>query len=240
MSEQTISKETEGLFSLAAGLEQKGRFRNTVFGIGKAIYILNMDKTLLIRFRLGQDEFEEPISFRASDYDSEQIRVEEGKVVFTQSGASYVREKSCHTPVTEPEDVEQLFRDHWRDWRKDGVCDLELNQGLLEVLDPNLSHIEILSKEWKLNLIQRNVHTGAVIIIRENAQGLLSSQDVPEFVPFGVRTWDLMTLFEFVGDLLVRVNPGGNFSLIKSPPTPKFGAILSQCLFDELGTIEGN
>ena len=160
-----LNDRLEDIFAHAVALQQAGRLRSTVYCIGRKVYILNQDHTVIMRFRLRKVdqhkgellEFEQPVSFHANDYDSKHVEYNDGKICFIQESEGergFVRTKSCRTPDMTPEDVEELFKSY----PVEITNTVQLHSKMLGLLDENLSHIEFSAQNGELKIIQRNVY----------------------------------------------------------------------------------
>jgi len=232
-----LSDRLEDIFAHAVALQQNGRLRNTIYGMGRKVYILNTDHTVILRFRLRKTdrvEFDPPISFAANDYDSKLVGVEDGKICFIQESAGFTRVKRCLTPSTTPEDVDKIFRGYKVD---EGVASISLHAQMLSLLDENLSHIEFSCEDGEFKMVQRNIYTGTVAEITRKAGGGLMDQTVKleDFEPIGLRTGDFLALFTFVDSLDFHFLPDGFICVDSKDPKMPMRALVSKCVYDELG-----
>jgi hypothetical protein len=237
---QKVDSRIETIFSHAVALNQSGRLRNTIYVIEKEIYILNSDRSVLLKFTLPASAlpFNNPISFKASDYDSNKFYEKDGKIVFQSKNGEYVKEKSCGVTGTQPDTVRDMFS-NFSIPTEDRIT-IKLSSKVLSLLDEQCSHIEISIVDKKLELIQRNIYDGTVIRIvkEETGLGLGAGDTMPyDYGPIGLRTPDFVALFSF-NDLL-------SFHLSKDAPeyirvvgrNYKMQGVISCCLYDEMGTI---
>lgn len=240
----SISNRVEDIFAHAVAMEQSGRLRSTIYCIGNQVYILNADNTVLLRFGLRKSEtpFEHPVSFRANDYDSKDLREKNGKIIFTQKAEGFSRSKSCAAPGSTPEEVEALFKS----FAPINSNSIHIPRSMLSLLDESLSHLEFKTDKdgGKMLIIQRNIYTGAIIRVRRSeGEGLdLSGMDTIQgtFGPFGIRTPDFLALFAFTEAIKICFPKGtdGDYVYIASTdPKVDMEGILSCCLYDELGNI---
>ncbi len=232
-----VELRIEKIFAHAAALQQNGRLRNTVYGIKRAVFILNQDHTVLIRFpmiRKKEIGFEMPISFNTNDYDSNTFKEKNGKIIFIQHNGDYVREKSCSTPQFSPKAVQKLFKKLSEKATQKNKY-VVLDSHFTSLLDEDLSHIEFSAKKGKLITKQRNIYSGSVITIKGDAKkGFVSSKMLKSFKPIGIRTKDFLALFSFVDCIEFFFNK--NTILFNSlERTMPFTGIISQCIYDELG-----
>lgn len=232
-----ISNKTEEIFSHAVALDQSGGMKNTVYAIGKEVFILNYDNTILLRFRLrkGEQSFDNPISFRANDYDSNEFYEENGKIVFVKGKGSHKRKKSCAVPDLVPADVKSLYES----FTKPDAFSVTFGKDLLSLLDYNLSHMEFRGKKGEpLQILQRNIYSGAVIKIHEKVEGLLPVKSaLPfDFDPIALRTNDFQAMFAFQESLRFTFNDSGSMVKVDSVNKDKFNmsGLIACCIYDEL------
>jgi len=235
-----VSKKIETLFAHAVALEQSGRLRNTVYCIEDEIYILNPDNTVLLQINVGEQVFDEPVSFRANDYESNKFYVEDGKIVFETRAEGFVRKKRCGVPEANPEDVRDMFNEFERAPRS--APTVKLHKGVLKVLDDNLSHIEFSGDENGLQIIQRNIYDGSTVdITREAPKGLMEvTKDIfpTEFGPIGMRTNDFFALFVFFDTIEFSFTEWGYCTILASKAGIVMQGLVSWCLYDEMGIVD--
>lgn len=230
----------ETIFSHAVALHQSGRMRNTIHVIGKEIYLLNTDRSLILRFSLPKSSygFKNPISFKASDYDSNQFYEKEGNIVFKSQEGEYIKEKSCSTSG-DPNKIKELFSKFTIP--SENRIKIQLNRDLLRVIEDNLSHIEIMIENGEFKLIQRNIYDGTIIIIRKEKElglGIASDDSFPyDFGPIGIRTTDFLALFSFNDTLSFFFSKDIQEFCKVFGRNYKMNAIMSYCLYDEMGNI---
>jgi hypothetical protein len=224
----------EDVFAHAVALEQKGRFRSTIYCIGRKVYILNHDHTILLQFVLpeGEPTFETPLAFYANDYDSLEFRECGERIEFVQriydaGQLRYIRSKLCHVPKYTPGEVEQMLQSYEPPQGKPLTLLSIIRKGLNE----DLSHIEFSGREGRLKIVQRNIYDGSLIAI--DTVGF--DDPVEDFGPFGLRTQDLLALFAFARS--VAFYPSGeNVVWFESQDARlNMKGVLSQCVYDELG-----
>lgn len=228
----------EAIFSHAVAMHQAGRLKNTVYASDREIFILNIDKTVLLRFTLPSREpgISGEVSFMANDYDSEEFEERDGKIVFTQREGEYVRRKACSAPEKTFTEVQDLYLKFINE-----SCDntVVFNKSVLSLLDDSLSHIEILSENKECVIVQRDIYTGSFIRIdreSESGFGLATSDDIKkDFEPVGIRTNDFVALFSFCENVTFYFtdNP---YALVAGDKLQMNG-IVSGCLYDEMGTV---
>jgi hypothetical protein len=136
-----VNNLVEELFAQAVALDQSGGLRNTVYAIGTEIFILNYDHTVLIRFKLRKSEgvFENPISFKANDYDSNVFEQQGNKIIFFAEKGEYQRKKVCGTTDLTPQEVKELYAKYMDDLEERTT--VILSKDVIELLDTDLSHI---------------------------------------------------------------------------------------------------
>lgn len=234
-----MSKELERVFSHAVALDQSGRMRNTIHCKDRTVFILNYDRTVLLKFTLDATTkpFQSPIEFAANDYDSPSFREENGKIVFLQSAGGFERKKSCGRPAPTP--VERIW---------DTMCpkgpyhaQFRLQREFLDLLNEDLSHVEFSTEEGKLLIVQRDIFSGTVISLkRQAATGLKLTAKTDTFNhpldPIGMRTNDLMALFTFTPALLFSIGDTPGLCMVETEGGAMKG-LISWCVYDELGNV---
>lgn len=192
-----ITNLVEQIFANAVALDQSGGMKNTIYGIGTDIFILNYDHTVLARFRLRKSEveFDQPVSFKANDYDSNQFEEKDGRITFHSDNGEYIRKKIAGTSDMSAEDVKKLFKTYSRDGEQYSV----LSPKVLEMIDTNLSHIEFTGKKGgNVKLTQRNIYSGGIIEIEpKKAGGFFEETLKNDFGPIAMKTNDFVALFSF-------------------------------------------
>ena len=123
-------------------------------------------------------------------------------------------------------------------WLESWEWSFQLDSGIVPLLDESLSHVEVSSRGKRLVVVQRNIYSGAVSSITKQAKGLLSGQQPPPFDPIGIRTNDLLALFQFCGALkFYRPSEGDYFGIEGIGGKTPMRAILSHCLYDEIADV---
>ena len=235
----TGTKEMEDIFAYAVALDQSGKQKNTIFCGEKTIFILNYDKTILMSISLKTESaaFEEPICFDANDYDSPMFRIEGNSIIFEINKDGYSRKKKCGTSA-KGLTFENISDMYLRLSRNKVKSKFGLRKEIMPLLSEDLSHVEIVYKDDAPMLIQRDIFSGTVIEIeKEKSQGFgfVDQDDLQPFEPIGLRTVDLDALFQYDSELSFEFT-GKHYFKVKGKTTPMI-AILSQCLYDELGTV---
>lgn len=226
------------LFSHAVALDQAGGLKNTIFSNGRWVFILNYDHTVLLRFRIESGKpFDYPISFRANDYDSDKFYGKDGKIIFLDDTGEYTRKKTCAVPDQTFEQVKEVFDSYIE--REFETATVSLSKNILNMLDRDLSHIEITGKKGKqIKLTQRNIYSGSVIEVEP--KNLMVPQEMPfDLEPVGLRTNDFAALFSFRNSV--------NFSFPKAGESDKWVKVKADkyllglvacCVYDELINIK--
>lgn len=235
-----INARTERLFSHAAALHQSGRLKNTVYCTGSNVLILNQDHTVLLRFTLRDKEqlFAHPVSFNASDYDSQELSETDGCIEFVQRDGDFVRTKSCSTPKYTPDQVMELFLG----FGKPSGSRVKIPASVQTLLDESMSHIEFSARKGKLHLVQRNIYTGAIITVEQvgvedGASFALGSEPLEDFGPLGMRTDDFLALFSFAPSITFWFGSKDVFHFKCDDPDVRMMGVVSQCVYDEMGGI---
>lgn len=232
-----VNKRVEDIFAHAAAMHQSGRLKNTIYCLESSIYVLNQDHTVLIRFSLRDEDraFVHPVSFEASDYDSDELQERGGRIEFLTRDGGYLRTKSCRTPNFSPEQVAEIFAGYGRPQGER----VPLPATVRSLLDDSLSHIEFSARGGRLTMLQRNIYTGSLVTI-EQEQGVgaglgLNVIRVEDFGPVGMRTDDFMALYSFADSVSFWFG-GKNCVHFKSDdPRLRMTGVVSLCVYDELG-----
>ena len=235
-----VDTRIETIFAHAAAMNQAGRLRNTIYVQDKEVYILNSDRTVLLRFVLpaSSSPFANPISFKASDYDSNTFYEEDGRIVFVTKSGDMVRKKSCSTPDLEPADVSQMFS-RFKPIKQNRF---QMHKNVIPLLNENLSHIEFLGTNGNLMVVQRNIYNGTVLSIEREAAagfGVNNADDInSDFGPLGLRTTDFLALFAFNDQLTFSFPQGSRAGFCRVVGRNfKMSGVIALCLYDELGII---
>lgn len=231
-----IDARIETIFAHAAALDQSGRLRSTIQVNKRYIYILNTDKTVLMRFALPASApyFASKVTFNANDYDSVEFDQEGDQVNFTQRGSEYIRTKSCGIP--DQPDMEEIFACF--DLPEDNK--LVLTKELTTFLNPSLSHTEFRIENREPIIIQRNIYDGTMIkIIRRECGGFnvgpVDEIGDSEFGPIGVRTNDFLALFTFNDLIEMHFGSGLSYCRVRGRNF-RMDCVIAFCLYDEMGT----
>lgn len=225
-----ITDRTELMFSQAVALSQNGMMKSTIHA-QKALYILNMDDTIIIYFEMNQ-EFPEPVSFFANDYESNEMEIENGQVVFVTNSGGYARRKTCPKPKIDFATAAGI----WNKFEPDKSNPLTFDKNIMELLNDDLSHVE-LHNQGGLKILQKNIYSGARIEIENVAaeDGLFDSFG-EEFEPIGMRTADFKALFSFADQLNFYIQKGKNWLYFTDSYNILQG-VLGTCLYDEIPYI---
>ena len=72
--------ELETIFAHAVALDQKGQLKNSIICKDSNVWIVNYDRTVILKFELPDLAlpFKEEISFNANDYDSPNFKMVDG------------------------------------------------------------------------------------------------------------------------------------------------------------------
>ena len=233
-----IESRTEALFAQAVALAQSGRLKSTVYVGNGAVYILNMDSTILLRLPCSQ-AFDKTFGFFANDYEGSEADVVDGKIKFTTRRGALVRERTCAAPKMTFEEVEKVWAGHGEPEKS---RPLFFNDGIAALLDDGLSHVEVSKGP---TILQRDIYSGSRIEVKEVAESgsllgeLSASKEQPfNFKTFGLRTDDFKALFTFQSALVFYIQPQEKDWVYIESRDGSFKGILSKCLYDELGTLE--
>ncbi len=233
---QKTTAGIEKIFAHAVALEQLGRLKNTIYVTGKKIFIKNAENTVLLRFFSPDGSFSSDISFNANDYEGDSFHVKEGSIIFETFEKEYHKKKSCKSPGQTPKEINKLFKS----FESIETNKITLNSDVLSLLDTSLSHIELSVKKGTFILTQRNIYSGAIIeITKASSKGGLgiSSDKLSETIkPIGLRTSDFHALFSFQNTLNFYLDPDQEYITVTGQRW-KMRAVISTCLYDELGEI---
>jgi hypothetical protein len=232
--------EAERLFSYAVALDQSGRQKNSIFAWGNVVYVVNSDKTILLRFESSQDISKEPIGFFANDYDSPNFVVEGKEIIFIQKDGVNVRNKRCKIPNQGFGEVEELFFKFYSPEKF--PFHFSFHKSSLNLIDPDLSHIELTLQNKELSIVQRDIYSGTIISIQKKPKsdglGIQEEDSLPgSLVPLGMRTNDFLALFSFNDMMKIHFSDQllGYF-VVEGIHNNMLG-VVAGCLYDDLGTI---
>lgn len=233
--------EVERIFSYGVALEQAGTQKNAVFCWENIIYIMNSDKTILLRFEASANEFKEPLRFFLSDYDSPNFTSDGDSITFLQNGEEFLRKKKCRIPNPTFQEVEALFYKFYdvdkMKWK------ISFSKSSLDLLDTNLSHVEFVTRKGELKILQRDIYAGSLIALERKLEpeglGLTEPEDVlPDSLsPMGMRTGDFLALFNFNDKVDIYFPEGLQYFLIDGLHNQMNG-IVAGCIYDNLGIIQ--
>lgn len=232
--------DVERIFSYAQALEQTGKQKNMIFCRESTVYILNVDKTTLLRFDLEQDRFPNSFGCFVSDYDSPNFQPDKGGVNFIQKGTEFDRNKRCRVPNQTFEEVEDLF---FKFYLPDSFqYFFAFHKDSLNLLDTNLSHVEFVVKNKEISLLQRDIYSGTIIELKRKIKpeglGLIKSEDIlpDKLPPVGIRTNDFISLFTFNDRIKIYIPEQPSYFVIEGIHNNMWGVVAS-CLYDEIGTL---
>lgn len=233
--------EMERIFSYAVALEQSGRQKNAIFAWENVVYILNSDKTVALRFEASQNLFKSPIGFFANDYDSPNFTSEGNSIIFLQKGEEFLRKKKCRVPGQTFQEVEDLFYKFYNG--NETPWKIAFHKSSLDLLSTDLSHVEFKAKNSAINILQRDIYAGTVILLERKlipeGLGIVESEDnLPESIPpIGMRTNDFFSLFNFNDKIDIFFPEKQRFFLVEGAHN-KMSGIIAGCLYDDVGVIE--
>jgi len=233
------NKIMEEVFSHAVALDQSGRLKNEIYCHKNTVYILNYDRTVLLKFSIPGTGFKNPVGFFANDYDSCSFYEQDGNIVFSQKGEEFQKTKTCRVPNLSFPKVEKIFE---RFYSSPTVSSFSFHKNSLALLKEGLSHIEISSRNKKLVLIQRDLYSGTVIELSRKKGGfnLGAERDSikKDFSPVGIRTNDFFGLFSFCKKISVSIPKIKGVFKIEGDFYGMKG-IVSMCEYDELYSTGG-
>jgi len=232
--------EVERVFTYGVALEQGGTQKNAVFCWENIIYIMNSDKTILLRFETSVNEFKDPIRFFLSDYDSPNFTADGSNITFLQKGEEFIRSKRCRIPNQTFQEVEELF---YKFYSPDKMkWKISFSKSSLDLLDENLSHIEFVTKGGELKILQRDIYVGSLIQLERKMEmeglGLTEPEDVlPDSLsPMGMRTGDFLALFNFNEKVDIYFPEELQYFIIEGLHN-NISGVIAGCIYDDCGTI---
>lgn len=236
----TNELEVERVFSYGVALEQAGNQKNSAFCWENIIYILNSDKTLLLKFEASNKEFKEPIRFFLSDYDSPNFTSDGDSITFLQNGEEFLRKKRCRIPNQTFQEVEELF---YKFYNPDKMkWKISFSKSSLDLLDTALSHIEFVTKNGEIKILQRDIYAGALVQLERKIEieglGLTEPEDIlPDSIsPMAMRTGDFLALFNFNDKIDIYFPEGLQYFMIEGLHN-QMSCIIAGCIYDDCGRI---
>lgn len=233
-----LTKEMEWIFETAVALEKDIKMRNAVLCRGSNIWIVNFDRTLIMKFPI-KGAFKNDVSFYSTDYDSSNFVEEDGTLHFVKYYGEYERKKVSSAMFTLIDiDIDNL----WKELSVKKPYDVEfiMTEKMMSLFRDDLTHVEVrISDEKKVQFVQRDIFSGSIIYVKKKEkQGLLAdpNEKVLKIVePFAIRLQDLSALLNKEGNVKFHLSE-------KSPgrchvQSSRFEAIVSWCVYDELGTV---
>jgi len=242
--------ELERIFSYAAALDESGRQKNAIWAWKNVIFILNHDKTIILRFEIQDEVFADPLGLYAADYSSSNFSFEGEFVIFYKDEKGGWESKIIHKiPSGSFQEVEDLFYKFFPDLINYPY--ISFHKEALELLDENLSHIEFKSIDNKLQIIQRDIYSGKTIILerppKTGLQLINYDDNVPnQLLPIGMRMNDFLSLFNFNDKVKIyfpiEENPMENignteYFIVEGTFCNMYG-VVGGCLYDDIGTIQ--
>jgi hypothetical protein len=226
-----IDDRTEKLIAHAVGLAQNGRLKSTIHMVGRRVFVLNMDGTILMRLK-SELVFDDPVSFFADDYEGREFEVRDGHVVFSRWAGDWEREKKNSVPKITVKDVESL----WEKYKPDVRMKIIITAEAVNLLDDELSHVELSkAKASAFKIIQRDIYSGGLVTVQKNEDaGMFGQADDSVFGPIGIRTTDLKALFSFT-DAIAFYIQDEPWLYFEDEREGTFAGVLSTCVYDELG-----
>jgi hypothetical protein len=238
----TIPKTIEDLFTMVVALDHTPTMSNAIYLNRKSLYMLNFDNTLLFRIKLKDtDPTFEPIGFWANDYDSANMELVDGKIVFTRvsSTALYERKKYTNGTNLTPGTIAKLWNKYVEQRKSVKTVKVNLHRSVTELIDDSLSHIEISGRKGEhIILTQRNVYSGDVAHIVERGRGFITPDPISASIePLGVRTRDFLAMFSISESLDFYFSTKGTtfpIRIYSSSGVREFGGWIAPCLYKEI------
>lgn len=230
-----ITGVTEVMFSQAVALNQNGKMKSTIHCGENNIFIFNMDNTILLKYNSPQ-KFEQSFSFFANDYESPQLSIEAGQVIFESFQNGLRRSKTCPSPKTSYSDVLEM----WKKFLPDKNYSVILIKDMSGMMDEGLSHIEISKKSGSgIQLLQRDIYSGQKILVEKSkSYGGMFEDFADDFAipPVGIRTMDFGALFTFTNSLTWYFQPDKNWIYFEDNEG-KLSGIIATCIYDEMSEV---
>jgi len=233
--------EIERIFSYAAVLDESGRQKNAIWAWKNMVYIINSDKTIILQFESSQDVFKDPIGFYAASYSSSNFQPNGEYIVFFKDElGGWVSDKTIKAPLGSFPEIENLFYSFLP--VLDSLPFIKFHKDALAHLNDKLSHIEFKVTKGKAQIIQRDIYSGEITVLKrpkpEGLEILEYSDFLPEEMsPIGMRTNDFFSLFNFNEEIKIYFpaeNP--SYFVIEGTHNSMTG-IVAGCLYDDIGTI---
>jgi len=229
-----LTTETEKVIALGVGLEQNGKMKSSIHIKDNTVIIMNMDDTIITRNLIKQN-FKGEVSFFANDYESPNVEIQGGKIVFKQTKGGFQREKVCSKPKNDFIDVLGILA------TKEPIKEFKvsLDQNVCSLLEDGLSHVEFHNDNGELRIVQKDIYTGASVQIKSIQKGLINQKtNLPDGMIVGLRTSDFKALFYFNPTLDFYFQSEDSNYVYFSNEAAGFDGIVSVCIYDELNYIQ--
>lgn len=239
MTKITVRDRIKGIFAYCLEMDNRG-VKNIIHCIGSNIYIVNFDYSMILRFSLRRirTNFDSPISFNANKYKSLNFGFTEDEdgnnTVFISHSEPHKRKKN-HGSSDSKLDIEAIKKQYRRliEKAKNNDYTFFLSDGIIPLLEKDLSHTEISVENSKLIIRQRNIYTGDLIEITRKDSVFLTVNKLPaNRPPYALKTEDFMRLFAISKSL--EFIPTENFLVVKDAVRDDFDGVLSFCTYDGL------
>lgn len=239
-----VNEEKERIFSYACALDQSGRQKNIITGYENTIYVINADKTILLRFEVNDTlPLKHPITFFANDYDSPDFNINNERIVFIQKGEEWVRSKICKAPNIAFFDIDAMFFKFYGEGIDDFPFFFTFPKLETELLDTNLSHMEFVVGNGEVSILQRDIFSGTIIELKKKKRGeglgiVVHKDSLPEgtLPTIGMRTNDFLGMFYFNDRIKIHVPEEKGYFFIQGEHNSMLG-IVAGCLYDDIGVI---
>ena len=228
-----IGKALEIPALVAAQLRNGSQQESVVLVKGQTAYVVNSERTMLVRMLLD-DTFSSEIRWRAADWeDGTIVATFGGNTTFRSSQTGIARTKTCPAPTLSFVEVDTAWNKSLSD--TDGQSGYVLVGSVLKShLDESLSHVEFWNVDGRLRLKQRDLYGGSLIELDLN---LMANTDHKLNIDrISVRTKDFLGLFLVDGLGHKPVFRFGSKSTRVEGNT--FMAILGNCVYDDMYTVE--
>lgn len=241
-----ITDEMKKAFKFAQELEQTVKLRNVVLCRGNTIWVVNLDRTLILCFSLVSKTslFPKDILFYSNEYEAENfITEEDGTASFISTEGEYTRKKKNSAVFNLKDiDIQKLWTDLMID-KKKATATFTLNDKLIPLFRDVLPHIEFSSQEKQLIIKQKDYYGGAEITVEKNVNSVRKLLTDPmnlikeDLQPIALRTIDLLSLLSIEKNITFYLdNKSPGRCLFESKGLLR--GLISWCVYDELGHIE--
>lgn len=216
---------------IAAQLKNGSQQDSVVVAKGDVAYVINSERTMLVRIGLGSMVGVE-VAWRSEDWEdgARSVTTHDGVTEFLVVQSNVEKRKTCPAPGVTFAEVDTA-------WKRETAAGPEftlVGSMIKSNLDDSLSHIEFWNIGGKLVIKQRDLYGGSVIELRMKV--MANDGVVPNFDRVALRTKDFLGLLmvDGTGD-----RPTFQFGKQATFVTGKtFRAVLGNCVYDDMYTVK--